>query len=56
MDMLISIATAVSFLTFIAIVAWAWSSGRRRANRESSLLPFGLPDEDRVAAQLRGRP
>jgi len=39
------IMTAVSMATFLGIVWWAYSRGRQRANRESALLPFALPDE-----------
>ncbi len=45
MAMLAAISTVVSFVAFIGICWWAWSSGRRRANRESAMLPFALPDE-----------
>lgn len=45
MGMLAAICTVVSMATFIGICWWAWSSGRRAANRESALLPFALPDE-----------
>ncbi|CAG9180611.1 CcoQ/FixQ family Cbb3-type cytochrome c oxidase assembly chaperone [Cupriavidus respiraculi] len=45
MAMLAAISTVVSFAAFIGICWWAWSSGRQRANRESAMLPFALPDE-----------
>ncbi|VCU68372.1 Cbb3-type cytochrome oxidase component FixQ [Pigmentiphaga humi] len=49
-SLMISIATVVSLLTFLGIVAWAWSGARAQANRESALLPFALPEESAVAA------
>jgi cytochrome c oxidase cbb3-type subunit 4 len=48
--MLAAISTVVSMAAFIAICWWAWSSGRQRANRDSALLPFALPDEDPASA------
>ncbi|GAA5085877.1 MAG: CcoQ/FixQ family Cbb3-type cytochrome c oxidase assembly chaperone [Alcaligenaceae bacterium] len=39
------IATALALLTFLGIVAWAWSKGRAKANHDASMLPFDLPDE-----------
>ncbi|MDM9561084.1 MULTISPECIES: cbb3-type cytochrome oxidase subunit 3 [Bordetella] len=44
---IVGIMTVVSMATFAGIVWWAYSCGRQRANRESALLPFALPDEDR---------
>jgi len=38
-------ATVLSMATFLGIAAWAWSSRRRPANRESAMLPFALPEE-----------
>ena len=38
--------TVLSFLTFIGIVAWAYSSRRRRAFEEAANAPFALPDDD----------
>jgi cytochrome c oxidase cbb3-type subunit IV len=44
-DTLRSIMTVLSFITFVAIVAWAWS-GRSRARFErAAQLPF---EEDRT--------
>jgi cytochrome c oxidase cbb3-type subunit 4 len=43
------IMTAISLATFLGIVWWAYSRGRQRANLESALLPFALPDEDGTA-------
>lgn len=45
MAWLTSLMTAISMATFIGIVVWACSAGRKRANSESALLPFALPDE-----------
>jgi cytochrome c oxidase cbb3-type subunit 4 len=33
-------ATVVSFVTFIAIVCWAWSRGRSSDFNEAAQLPF----------------
>ena len=40
-----SASTVFSFVAFIAIVAWAWSSGRRRALDYAANTPFALPDD-----------
>ena len=40
-----SASTVISFVAFIAIVAWAWSSGRRRAFDDAANAPFALPDD-----------
>ncbi|EGP42427.1 cytochrome c oxidase subunit [Achromobacter insuavis AXX-A] len=45
MAFLSAIVTAVSMATFVGIVWWACSRGRQRANSESAMLPFALPDE-----------
>ena len=45
MAFLNAIVTAVSMATFVGIVWWACSRGRQRANSESAMLPFALPDE-----------
>lgn len=42
---LASIFTVVSFVVFIGIVAWAYSSRRRSAFDAAALEPFALPDE-----------
>ena len=39
------LATILAMVTFIGICLWAFSSGRRAANREAAMLPFALPDE-----------
>ena len=39
------IVTAIGLLTFLGIVAWAWSKGRAQANHDASLIPFEQPDE-----------
>lgn len=43
-----AIVTAAAMLTFFGIVAWAWSKGRVDANRDASMLPFAVPDEEEV--------
>ncbi|MBX3607399.1 MAG: cbb3-type cytochrome c oxidase subunit 3 [Piscinibacter sp.] len=35
-----SIVTVVSLLTFLGIVAWAWSRGNRASFEEAARLPF----------------
>jgi cytochrome c oxidase cbb3-type subunit 4 len=40
-----AIGTVLAMLTFFGIVWWAFSKGRKQANRESEMLPFVLPDE-----------
>ena len=42
-------ATVLSFLSFLGIVAWAYSSHRRVAFAEAANAPFALPDECDVA-------
>lgn len=40
------ISTVLPFITFIGIVAWAWSRRRTAAFRDAADAPFALPDED----------
>jgi|InoplaM3SPM_1038593.scaffolds.fasta_scaffold278832_1 cytochrome c oxidase cbb3-type subunit 4 len=40
-----SVFTVISFVTFIGIVQWAWSSRRRDAFDAAAALPFALSDE-----------
>lgn len=47
------IATVVAMLTFLGIVWWAFSRGRTEANREASMLPFAIPDEQVVHTEQR---
>lgn len=35
-----SVVTVVSFLTFIGIVAWAWSKRNQSSFEEAAQLPF----------------
>ena len=42
------IVTLLALITFIGIVIWAFSKGRAKANKESAMLPFALPDEGEV--------
>nr|WP_272909309.1 CcoQ/FixQ family Cbb3-type cytochrome c oxidase assembly chaperone [Achromobacter pulmonis] len=51
MVLLSAIVTAISMATFFGIVWWACSRGRQRANGESAMLPFALPDEFGPAQQ-----
>ncbi len=39
------IMTVVGLLTFLGIVWWAFSKGRRKANEEAAQLPFLLDDD-----------
>jgi cytochrome c oxidase cbb3-type subunit IV len=39
-------ATVLAMVTFFGIVWWAFSKGRKKANEESAMLPFALPDEE----------
>ncbi|WP_432207646.1 cbb3-type cytochrome oxidase subunit 3 [Cupriavidus gilardii] len=45
MAILTAFSTLIFLVVFIGIVCWAWSGGRRHANREAAWLPFALPDE-----------
>ena len=40
-----SIMTLITFITFIGIVIWAWSSKRRPEFEEAANAPFALPDD-----------
>jgi cytochrome c oxidase cbb3-type subunit 4 len=44
--LLSSIVTVVSFVTFVGIVAWAYSRKRKRAFDEAANAPFALPEDD----------
>lgn len=47
----ISIATTVlTFLAFLGIVAWAYSSRRRSAFEEAANAPFALDDDATTAS------
>ena len=50
-----SIGTVVSFVTFVGILVWAFSSRRKRAFDEAANAPFALPDDDdgRIPASAR---
>jgi cytochrome c oxidase cbb3-type subunit 4 len=41
-----SVTTVLTFLSFLGIVAWAYSSRRRVAFEEAANAPFALPDDD----------
>lgn len=43
--------TILSMGTFFGIFWWAVSAGRQRANSESAMLPFALPEEFGQAQQ-----
>jgi cytochrome c oxidase cbb3-type subunit 4 len=40
-----SVSTVVAFLTFLGIVAWAYSKRRTEAFRQAADAPFALPDD-----------
>jgi cytochrome c oxidase cbb3-type subunit IV len=44
-SILASACTVISFLVFIGIVAWAYSSRRKQGFRAAAREPFALPDE-----------
>jgi cytochrome c oxidase cbb3-type subunit IV len=37
--------TVISFLLFVGIVQWAWSSRRHDAFAEAANAPFAVPDD-----------
>ena len=39
------VTTVLSFVAFIGIVLWAWSSRRRKAFEEAANAPFALPED-----------
>ena len=49
-DLVRAVITLVSFIVFLAIVAWAWSSRRKDRFEEAANLPFA--DERMQAATL----
>jgi cytochrome c oxidase cbb3-type subunit IV len=40
-----SVFTVISFVLFVGIVQWAWSSRRRDEFHAAAHAPFALPDE-----------
>ncbi len=42
---LASVCTVLSFLVFIGIVAWAYSSRRKQPFEAAAREPFALPDD-----------
>ncbi len=48
-----SVMTVLSFLTFVGIVAWAWSARRKAAFDDAARLVF---DEEDEAVLKRGHP
>ena len=40
-----SIFTVISFVVFLGIVHWAWSSRRKSSFAAAAVEPFALPDE-----------
>jgi cytochrome c oxidase cbb3-type subunit 4 len=45
MNVVSSVFTVVTFVTFIGIVAWAYSKRRREAFAQAANAPFALPDD-----------
>ncbi|HLR13745.1 MAG TPA: cbb3-type cytochrome c oxidase subunit 3 [Burkholderiaceae bacterium] len=45
MGVITGIVTALALLTFLGIVWWAFSAGRKKANEEAASLPFLVEDE-----------
>jgi cytochrome c oxidase cbb3-type subunit 4 len=52
MDMVVirSVMTLVAFLTFIGIIAWAWSGQRKADFDEAARLPFDNEDGELAKA------
>lgn len=48
------ITTGLALITFLGIIAWAWSRGRAQANHDASMLPFDLLDEEDEEKQRVG--
>ena len=44
-NLLHSIMTLITFITFVGIVVWAWSRKRKREFDEAAHAPFALPDD-----------
>jgi cytochrome c oxidase cbb3-type subunit 4 len=40
-----SLSVVLSLATFLGIVAWAYSKGRKKAFDEAANAPFALPDD-----------
>ncbi len=51
-----ALSTVLAMITFFGIVWWAFSKGREKANRESAMLPFALPDEAQPQHKEVNRP
>ncbi len=49
-----SIVTVVSLLTFLGIVAWAWSRGNRASFDEAARLPFADDRAEEPGEARRG--
>lgn len=50
------IVTLVALVTFLAIVVWAFSRSRKKANKDASMLPFMQPDEDKLNSDQKKTP
>ncbi|MBS0319145.1 MAG: CcoQ/FixQ family Cbb3-type cytochrome c oxidase assembly chaperone [Proteobacteria bacterium] len=49
-----SVLTVLSFLLFIGIVAWAWSSRRKTSFARAAMEPFALDDDLPPASGRKG--
>jgi len=51
-----SLVTVMAFVTFIGIIAWAWSGARRERFDAAARLPLDDDEQDaRATAHARGR-
>lgn len=55
-SILASVTTVLSFVVFIGIVLWAWSSRRKAAFDEAAQAPFALDDDDARTSSGAARP
>ena len=50
-----SVVTVLTFVTFIGIVIWAYSSKRKQAFTEAANAPFALPDDGEAVRSAHSR-
>jgi len=50
-DLVRALITLVSFIAFLAIVAWAWSGRRKRRFEEAANLPFADDEMQRATLE-----
>ncbi len=53
MAILNAIGTILAFVTFLGIVFWAFSRGRKKDNDQAAMLPFALPDEGETESKIQ---